>query len=102
MPPILPLVFYHGRKQWNIAPNFGALIEWGDSVGLARYVEYRQRDEIRALLEAEGISLSTGTISGLARTFLAYLERLHLARADRLRAALEADGGWPMHVDATG
>lgn len=71
-------------------------------VGLARYVEYRQRDEIRALLEAEGISLSTGTISGLARTFLTYLERLHLARAERLRAALEADGGYPMHVDATG
>lgn len=71
-------------------------------VGLARYVEYHQRDEIRALLEAEGISLSTGTISGLAHTFLTYLKRLHLARADRLRAALEADGGWPMHVDATG
>jgi len=71
-------------------------------VGLLRYVEYRQRDEIRALLEAEGIRLSTGTISGLAHLFLIYLERLHLARADRLRAALDADGGWPMHVDATG
>lgn len=71
-------------------------------VGRARYVEYRQRDEIRALLEAEGISLSTGTISGLAHLFLTYLERLHLARSDRLRAALDADGGWPMHVDATG
>jgi hypothetical protein len=71
-------------------------------VGLARFVDYRQRDEIRASLEAEGISLSTGTISELARTFLSYLERLHLARADRFRAALEADGGWPLHVDATG
>ena len=71
-------------------------------VGLARFVDYRQRDEIRASLEVEGLSLSTGTISGLARTFLTYLERLHLARADRLRAALEADGGWPLHVDATG
>lgn len=71
-------------------------------VGLARFVDYRQRDEIHAALEAEGVSLSTGTISGLARTFLTYLERLHLARADRLRATLEADGGWPLHVDATG
>lgn len=70
-------------------------------VGVARWVEYRQREEIRTLLEAEGISLSTGTISGLARTFLTYLERLHLARADGLRAVLEADGGSPLHVDAT-
>lgn len=70
-------------------------------VGLARFVEYRQREEIRALLQAEGISLSTGTISGLARRFLTYLERLHLARADRLREVFEADGGSPLHVDAT-
>lgn len=71
-------------------------------VGLARWVNYRQRNEIRASVEAEGIALSTGTISELTRTFLTYLERLHLARADRLRTALEADGGWPLHVDATG
>lgn len=72
-------------------------------VGLERYVHYRQRDEIRAALEAQhGIQLSTGEISDLGRRFLAYLERLHYARADRLRAALEADGGWPLNVDATG
>lgn len=72
-------------------------------VGLQRYVHYRQRDEIRAALEAEhGIRLSTGAISILGRRFLTYLERLHLARADRLRAALVADGGWPLHLDATG
>lgn len=72
-------------------------------VGLQRYVDYRQRDEIRAALEAEyGIRLSTGEISNLGRRFLTYLERLHWARADRLRAALEADGGWPLHIDATG
>lgn len=71
-------------------------------VGLARFVHYRQREEIRASLAADGISLSTGTISDLGRTFLMYLERLHLARAPVLRAAMEADGGYPAHVDATG
>jgi hypothetical protein len=71
-------------------------------VGLERFVHYRQRDEIQTSLKADGIWLSTGTISELARTFLVYLERLHLARADVLRAALEADGGSPLHVDATG
>jgi formylglycine-generating enzyme required for sulfatase activity len=49
-----------------------------------------------------GIRLSTGEISKLGRRFLTYLERLHWARANRLRAALEADGGWPLHIDATG
>ncbi len=27
LPPILPLVLYHGKKRWRIAPNFQALIE---------------------------------------------------------------------------
>ncbi len=72
-------------------------------VGLARFVEHQQREEIRAALAAQhGIVLSTGEISALGRRFLAYLEALHEARADALRAALATDGGWPLHVDATG
>ncbi len=72
-------------------------------VGLARFVEHRQRDEIRASLEAQhGIVLSTGEISALGRRFLAYLELLHEARSGALRAAMEKDGGWPLHIDATG
>jgi hypothetical protein len=38
----------------------------------------------------------------MARLFLAYLERLHGARIMALRTALEHDGGWPLHIDATG
>jgi hypothetical protein len=72
-------------------------------VGLARFVEHRQREEIRAALEAQhGIVLSAGEISTLGRRFLGYLEVLHETRAEALRAALEQDGGWPLHVDATG
>jgi hypothetical protein len=71
-------------------------------VGLARFVEHRQREEIRAALAERGIVLSTGEISHLGRRFLAYLAALHEARSDALRAALEKDGGWPLHVDATG
>lgn len=72
-------------------------------VGLARFVAHRQREEIRASLEAQhGILLSAGEISTLGRRFLAYLEALHEARADELRVVLEKDGGWPLHVDATG
>lgn len=73
------------------------------SVGLARFVGHRQREEIRATLEKEhGIHLSSGEISALGKRFLIYLEALHRDAAPALRAALAADGGWPLHVDATG
>lgn len=72
-------------------------------VGLERFVRHRQRDEIRAGLEKQqGIVLSSGEISDLGRRFLVYLEALHREKAPALRAALEADGGWPLHIDATG
>jgi len=72
-------------------------------VGCQRFLQYRQRLEIRADLERQyGIVLSTGEISALGQRFLLYLERLHWKGAPTLRAALEADGGWPLHIDATG
>ena len=55
-----------------------------------------------SLWRQHNIALSTGEISHLGRRFLGYLEALHEARADRLRAALVADGGYPLHIDATG
>jgi hypothetical protein len=72
-------------------------------VGCQRFVHYRQREEMRSELEERyGIVLSTGEISALGRRFLVYLEVLHRKKAPALRAALEADGGWPLHIDATG
>lgn len=72
-------------------------------VGAKRFLEYRQRDEIRtALIEEYGIHLSTGEISTLTKRFVRYLARLHRARSALLKAVLVSDGGWPMHVDATG
>lgn len=72
-------------------------------VGLQRFVHYRQRESIRAELEQKyDIPLSLGEVSALGRRFLVYLEALHHARAPQLRKALEQDGGWPLHIDATG
>ena len=72
-------------------------------VGLERFVHCRQREEIRADLQTQhGITLSTGAISGLGRRFLIYLEALHWKSAPALREALDSDGGWPLHIDATG
>jgi hypothetical protein len=72
-------------------------------VGRQRFLQAQQREAIQAALLAEhGLSIFTGEVSALARRFAAYLARLHQARSGPLRAALEADGGWPLHVDATG
>jgi hypothetical protein len=72
-------------------------------VGLERYLDHRQREEIRTRLrEKHAIEISSGEVSRLARHFLAYLSKLHYSRAEPLKAALASDGGWPMHVDATG
>ena len=72
------------------------------AVGMRRYLEGRQRESMRAELLDCGVALSTGQLSRLGHRFLDYLEALHLNRAPALRAALAADGGWPMHLDATG
>ncbi len=71
-------------------------------VGLERFLHQRQREEIQAALLDQGIAISTGEVSKLSRKFVCYLARLHRARAAEIKAALDADGGWPLHVDATG
>ena len=72
-------------------------------VGMARFIDHRQREEIRTTLQARyGIEVSCGEVSILARDFVVYLETLHHERAPALRALLDQDGGWPMHIDATG
>jgi len=69
-------------------------------VGLARYQQNLQRQEIRAeLLGTQGIALSEGSISQLCDRFLALLARLHEQRTPALRAAMS--GGYPLHIDAT-
>jgi hypothetical protein len=72
-------------------------------VGVERFVHHRQREEIRRDLAASrGVEISSGEVSTLARKFCVYLAALHQAHAPALRALLTADGGWPLHLDATG
>jgi hypothetical protein len=72
-------------------------------VGLLRFTRQMQRDEILTTMHDEhGVSLCSGEVSVLCRNFLLYFEALHRTRATQLRAALDVDGGWTMHVDATG
>lgn len=71
-------------------------------VGLQRFLHHQQREDIQASLLDRGIRISTGTVSALSQRFTRYMARLHHARCGELRAALEDDGGWPLHTDTTG
>jgi hypothetical protein len=71
--------------------------------GVQRFVHHRQREEVREALRTEhGVDISTGEVSILQRRFVLYLQRLHAARRDAIRQAFARDGGWPLHIDATG
>ena len=72
-------------------------------IGLQRYLHHRQREEIRSdLLHEHGIDLSSGEVSNLAKHFLQYLETLHESHTGRIRETFASEGGYPLHVDATG
>ncbi|MCK4626792.1 MAG: hypothetical protein KAV00_15885 [Phycisphaerae bacterium] len=71
-------------------------------VGLARYHGNKRRDEICAeLYEQHRIKLSEASVSNVCDRFLHYFEALHLVRAPYLRAAIQNDGGYPLHLDGT-
>lgn len=72
-------------------------------VGIQRFVHHLQREEIRQDLKARyGIFPSPGEVSAFAASFIRHLEALHRRRAPAIREALARDGGYPLHIDATG
>lgn len=72
-------------------------------IGRQRHLAHSQREENRTgLLEQYGISLSSGEVSDLDKRFLEHLDALHRKRAGHLAAAMRKDGGYPLHIDATG
>ncbi len=98
------LVTRHSEALQQLVPvgaNYGYDLEV--FIGLERFVHHRQREEIRRALQVEhGILLSSGEVSVLAKRFLSHLEALHLAHTESIRAAFIKDGGYPLHIDATG
>lgn len=70
--------------------------------GLRRFLQQQRREDIRAALLDRGVRISEGEVSELCRRFTQYVARLHHLRSGELSRALEEDGGWPLHVDATG
>jgi len=55
LPPIFPLVLYHGRRPWRVARHFSSLIAWEEVAALRKYApefEYHLVD-LSAYSEAE-------------------------------------------------
>ena len=100
----------NGRAVIGRSESLAALVPQGARygydievfVGVERFLRSAQREEIRGRLEKDyGIAMSAGEISNLISRFLSHIETLHYRKAPLLRAAMEADGGYPMHVDST-
>ncbi len=72
-------------------------------VGMARFLHHQQREEIqRNLFTNYGITISTEEVSALAYRFLKHIGDLHKVKAPLLKQVLASDGGFPLHIDATG
>lgn len=65
-----------------------------------RYLELRQRDEIRADLASKGVSISAGSVTNLSHRGLAGLEHLHMAHAAAL-AGYYREKAFILQVDGT-
>jgi hypothetical protein len=71
-------------------------------IGIERFVHHRQRQEIQTSLLEKGVPISEREVSVLAKRFVLHLGSLHNMRSKELKAAFMADGGYPLHIDATG
>jgi len=72
------------------------------AVGLARFLECRQAEEIeRELSRHPGIEIHVSTINCLARKFVAYFQLVHGQSVGLLRGQMQTRGGYILHVDGT-
>lgn len=71
-------------------------------VGLARFVECRQLEEIRTeLLRHHSVDLPVRTIGYLALRFVAYFQVVHEQSVRLLRRDIHERGGYILHIDGT-
>ena len=71
-------------------------------VGLARFLECRQDEQIQDEIGREhGMELGRSTVSYLARKFVAYVQLVHQESILALRGAMDARGGYILHIDGT-
>lgn len=85
-----------------IAPGSEYAYDVVARVGLARFLECRQYDEIRTELSRHhGIEAPASTVGHLARKFVAYFQLVHQQSIGLLRADMQSRGGYILHIDGT-
>jgi predicted transposase/invertase (TIGR01784 family) len=88
LPPIFPLVLYHGRGKWWVARNLGSVIDWRGVEDLKRYVpefEYHLCD-LTAYSEEE--------IRGAARLRISLLALKYVFKPELQGNLVEIIGGY--------
>jgi hypothetical protein len=70
-------------------------------VGKAGFSNYRNGEEIIRELWPKNITISSSEIAYLQRRFVVYLALAHSQSSQMIRAALEARGGYILHLDGT-
>jgi hypothetical protein len=70
-------------------------------VGQALFRRHRNSREVRAELIARNVRLSISEIEYLGRKFVTYLALAHRQAMPRIRQAMQLEGGYVLHLDAT-
>lgn len=85
-----------------VAPGCNVAYDVMAHIGVARFIECRQLEEIRAeLLHHHAIDLPVRTIGYLALRFVAYLQVVHEQSVPLLRRDIRTRGGYILHIDGT-
>lgn len=71
------------------------------AIGFLRWLFDYQREEIKLLLEARGIHISTGEISNLSEEFLLRFYVLHKKHCSQMKTIFEKNGGYILHLDGS-
>jgi len=72
------------------------------AIGILRWFFDYRREDIRNILSARGIHISTGEISNLSEEFLLRFYALHKRHVPQMKALFEKQGGVRIHLDGTG
>lgn len=85
-----------------VAPNCNLAYDLMARIGLARFLECRQAEEIQLeLSRVAGIEVPVRTINELSQKFLAYFQVVHHESVPLLRREMRERGGYILHVDGT-
>jgi hypothetical protein len=96
-----PLTYGSSFLRSIVRPGFKVGFDVISSIGISRFIQFRQREEIRQELQNHDIFLSSGGISRYADFFLASVECLHQCKNGKLRMLIKESGGYLLHIDST-